>query len=211
MFEASEELLARLRSEDAEVQTEAAYEFLYGQHNAEELRLEDVNAVADNGLKAYPKQVDFFFDGLNDIMQWRQAVAWWPKHKDLPPALACPTVWMLCSNYLESDPRIGDTFIARLTLQAGKVMQWASDHKLNPANPDETKEERRARLNRERVARHRQAKQLAPKDPRVAAIAEAYAALQEGRRQKREAIRQWDGHLAGLERRWVELKNELKS
>ncbi len=141
MYDPPEELLERLRSDAV---TEAdVYEFLWGQHDW----------LRDNGHDSPP--VSMFFAGEGNLLDYRSAKAWWPKHAELPAQFAFPTIYLLCWSYQEQDPRIGATFLDRLTLKASGVVSWMTSAGVDPAAPNESPEERKARLNREAQKRHR--------------------------------------------------------
>lgn len=190
MFDPPDELLERLRSPN--VTPDDVMEFLLGQYYA----LDDA---------PYPDQ---FFTGQADLDQYRAAVAWWPKGEHVPPQLAAPTVWQLCTRYEEQDPRIGATFLARLTLRANAVVTWIQQQGGDPANPSETPSERRKRQNREAQKRHRVRGTDTPAGAHERAVAEAYKAYMDICAQRRIALAAWDAKVAEARHAWETIKNK---
>lgn len=95
---------------------------------------------------------DQWFAGV-DISQYWAACAWWPRREGMPEAVRCPSMQALCAQYWQ-----GGTFLERLTTRANAAAQWlaSQDPNANAAQPNESDDDRRKRLNRERVQRSRQ-------------------------------------------------------
>lgn len=147
---------------------------------------------------------EFFKDG--DLESYRAACAWWPTPKnldDMPWAVRKPLLEQLCFNYA-ADPR--ETFMERLSAWAQRADAWAKQHLHKPGAkriydtlPGETEDERQRRLNRERVARHRQSRALQPYSGPNAAVAETRAKLREAKAQYKAAMVQWRVYINHLE------------
>ncbi len=142
MYQPPKDLVERLL--DPSVTTDDVYEYLEGQED--ELNRDHEGPPA-------PEVGRFFQE--SDLEEYRKAQAWWPRHPDLPHALAFPTLFVLCHSYHEQDPRIGATFNDRLRIAADKVAVWITEKGLNLSNPNETADERKSRLNRDKQSRHR--------------------------------------------------------
>lgn len=87
-----------------------------------------------------------------DLQTFVDVVNWWPPQAThMPP----PTLYNMVSSIRTEDSFESQTFIDFLDLLVERVKKWCVLNKINPDNPNESKAEREARLNRERVARSR--------------------------------------------------------
>jgi hypothetical protein len=117
------------------------------------------------------------FWGPADLPTYRQAAGWWPV--DAPQSCALPTLRELC---LHVAGPAGATLLpaARvLALMGERCVKWLEEEGRNIADPNESAEDRRRRLGREAVARHRALTREAASNPsadRVRALYSAYIA-----------------------------------
>lgn len=111
-----------------------------------------------------PRPYDQFITEA-DIATYEQAIAWWPNPEvveELPPHMQAPTPYLLASNYADLSHPHGTTFAQRLNHYVQTVCHWLTANGYSPQTPNESKEERKARKNREAQARFRtSAKQAA--------------------------------------------------
>lgn len=114
-----------------------------------------------------------------DLQDYSNVVSWWPN--DAPASHAMPTLHRLLQHY-----RSDATFGHALDWYVERAKAWMLANKRDPSNPNETKAEREARLNRERVARHRLRHTEGSDDPELDALLKAAKAADhnavEGRR-----------------------------
>lgn len=88
-----------------------------------------------------------------DLQTLSNVVSWWPH--DAPLTHRPPTLYMLLQGLRDLNGNAPPTFSHLLDWYVDRVKQWMLTARKDPDNPNETKAEREARLNRERVARHR--------------------------------------------------------
>lgn len=139
MYMAPEHLLQRLASDDCSA--DDVEEFLWGQ--VEELERDYEGPGAPD--------IHLFFNGAQDLLEYQQAKHWWPRKDviaELPGLLGCPSVFNLCYAYHENDPRIGSTFQERLRIAGNRVVEWLIAQGIDPAHPNESPKDRKARLAR---------------------------------------------------------------
>jgi hypothetical protein len=86
------------------------------------------------------------------LLQYWQAMDWWPRDLDRHPAPTLREFAMLCPHLPDATPL---TLLAMLEARAATVVTVLQSLKRNVANPNESKEQRAKRLNRERVSRAR--------------------------------------------------------
>lgn len=103
-----------------------------------------------------------------DLENWRQLIAWWPR---VAPRGATAPFLPLLSLLLDSQhgaPTLPPIhFSAALRAHWERAVAWCNAHNISCDNPNETYEQRSKRLNRERVAKWREAKK-AEADPALA-------------------------------------------
>lgn len=88
-----------------------------------------------------------------DLERYRQTVAWWPK--DAPPIVGQP--WL--ASMLKGVAVFGrepEPFTQTLTFLWKRCYDWLVAEERDPKNPNESKEARRRRMAKERVARSRE-------------------------------------------------------
>jgi hypothetical protein len=104
----------------------------------------------------------YTFAQPGDLQTLSNVVSWWPV--DAPATHRVPTLYMLlqCLRIMDGRPT---TFDAQLEWYVARVTAWMLENRRDPDNPNETKAEREARLNRERVARHRLRNAAGSDDP----------------------------------------------
>lgn len=88
-----------------------------------------------------------------DLEHYRKAVVWWPK--ETPGRFICPPLSTLCHGIILTPGLPRTTFYGRLSYLAHMTSEWLRSEGADPANPHETKDERRRRKGREAVQRHR--------------------------------------------------------
>lgn len=141
------------------------------------------------------------------LLSYWKAVDWWPTYL---PAHPCPTLEELSFQYPHLPGKPAYTFAELLSARAAQVIPLLEADKRSVVNPNETAEERKLRLNRERVRRSRQrskaeqaggagsdagaqadtaAEQQEP--PAAAALREQIAALKAQRASDKEAADAW--------------------
>lgn len=140
-----------------------------------------------------------FFVGQADLDNYWRAVAWWPA--DVPAQWRCPSILMLCHDYWDGHPAIGSTFAERLLKRAAPAVEWLKEQGRDPANPNETEEQRKARKVQERNAARRVGSAEAQQ------AYQAWKALCQQRKAAHEAVdQQFAPLLAEAEARWKSLK-----
>lgn len=188
-YRPSEDLLERLASPD--VTSETVIEFLREQRDH----------IHQSGFEA-PIIPDFFTH--EDLDGYKQAQEWWPA--DVPVQWACPSIYQLCTEYQEQDPRIGATFMERLRLKSVPVTKWLHEEKRDVANPNETLEERRKRLNAEAVQRHRAKAGTGAAAEHARAVSAAYAAYMAICAERKVVKAEWDAKVAEARAHWQQVK-----
>lgn len=105
-----------------------------------------------------------------DFDRFQNVVSNWPRAAAQRP----PTLLLMVSalrTYAGSAPT---SFGALLDTIHARILDWMQNNGVDPARPNESKEEKAARLNRERVRNYRlRHKQASSDDPEEAALAEA--------------------------------------
>lgn len=98
-----------------------------------------------------------------DLQTYSNVVSWWPA--DVPAQYHMPTLSIL----LQSMRIVGEpeSFAQALERNVERIKAWMPSARINPDNPNESKAEREARLNRERVARHRLRHSKETDDPQL--------------------------------------------
>lgn len=181
-YEMSSGLRERLLS--PHVTPDDVLELLWGQ--AEELERDHEGPPAPSPT--------LFFTGQADLDNYWRAAGWWPI--DVPVQWCCPSIVLLCHDYWDGHPAIGATFAERLLKRAAPAVEWLQEHGRDPAHPNETEEQRKARKAQERNAARR----------KVGPDADAYQAWKELCRQRKlahEAVdQQFAPLLAEAEARW---------
>lgn len=114
--------------------------------------LDHANYLLASGVPQDQIVNPYKFAQPGDLQTLQNVVSWWPK--DAPATHRAPTLYMLLQSLRIMDGQ-PTTFDAQLQWYVARVKAWMLESKRDPDNPNETKEERNARLNRERVARHR--------------------------------------------------------
>jgi hypothetical protein len=187
MFNAPEELLERLAAPEPDI--DAVLDYLV-------LEADDagVNEVA----------VEAFFRGEEDLAQFRLAIAWWPQLEELPPTMAPPSLYQLLWNF--SDAAQGATFMDRLTTRANVVTTWLLENGFNPANPAESAEERKRRLNSEAQRRFRLRAHNGPASDHAAAVAALYREYMDICAQRKIVLDAWAEKVQAARDAWMELK-----
>lgn len=95
----------------------------------------------------------YTFAQPGDLQTLQNVVSDWPR--DAPPSQRAPTLYMLLQGLQIKGGVSEGNFDSQLRWYVHRNTQWLIDNKRDPDNPNESKKERDARLNRERVARHR--------------------------------------------------------
>jgi len=159
----------------------------------------------------------FFTDA--DLDHYRAACAWWPEHDDMPLRWRKPSLTLLCDGYADpwTDGTV-HTFLGRLNVIAGHAAAWMKEHgpkplgrpRVHPTLPGESEADRAARLNRERVARHRGTTSPRVDPARAALIKEVAQELKVARLHRQEALEGWDIKIAQLKTKLLTLKTEAK-
>lgn len=139
-----------------------------------------------------------FFAGQADLDNYWRAVAWWPA--DVPAQWRCPSILMLCHDYWDGHPAIGATFAERLLKRAAPAVEWLKEQGRDPANPNESEEQRKARKVQERNAARR----------KTGEVADAYQAYLEGCRQRKLAHEKVDAEFAPRIAALLDAYNRLK-
>lgn len=105
------------------------------------------------------------FCTAQDLENWRQLFAWWPRvsARAVPPPFA-PTLTLMLDARHGAPALPPAPFATVLRQHWERAVAWCQQHGVSPTDPNESTEERKRRLNRERVAAWR-AKQRAEADP----------------------------------------------
>lgn len=197
MYQADEDLLEALAAPD--VGDHTVLTFLQGQYEALPW---DPPTHSDPGTQPPPDPEEFFKAGDLDV--YRTAKAWWPT--DAPVQWACPSVYQLCLNYHE--PTMGSTFLDRLRNYADPVSAWLVEQGRDLAAPNETPEQRKARLNAEAQRRHRAKSGTGPEAEHARATAAAYAAYMQVCQERKIAMAGWDQRVAEARKAWMDIKQK---
>ncbi len=88
-----------------------------------------------------------------DLQNFINVVNWWPK--DAPPSHRAPTLYGMLVELNLGNGALMRSFGHTLDWHVERVKEWMVGARKDPSNPNETKDEKATRLNRERVARHR--------------------------------------------------------
>lgn len=103
-----------------------------------------------------------------DLEEYWKAIDWWPK--DAPKHCMAPHLNTLAGYYVHTLGTKIWTFNEALMSWAVKVTKWLEEEGRSVVNPNESKEERKARKNREAQKRHRERQPTA--DPAIKAHAD---------------------------------------
>jgi hypothetical protein len=128
----------------------------------------------------------YTFAEPGDLQTLSNVVSWWPV--DAPITHRAPTLHMLLQGLriTEDSPR---SFSHLLDWYVDRVKAWMVGARKDPDNPNESKAERDARLNRERVARHRLRNAAGSDDPDEHALILRAKAAEENASQGRKWLR----------------------
>lgn len=107
----------------------------------------------------------------SDLQNLSTVVSWWPK--DAPASHRHPTLYGMLYSLRTPQGNKAKTFEEALGDYVDRVKVWMLANKKNVDNPNESKEERDARLNRERVARYRLRHAPGSDDPEMDALLKA--------------------------------------
>lgn len=196
MYSPSDDLLERLRSLD--VTPKDVLEYLWGQHGE----------IYDPSIGPEPPSPHDFFDVNTDLANYAMARDWWPKTDKLPAQFAFPTIFVLCADYWDEDPRIGATFAERLLIRGNAVSTWMLENGINPLNVNETPEERRARLNKEGVKRLRAKRKGGTPDAEYAeALSSAWAVYLAVCAERRAMVEHYKLKIKEAKGAWEKIKN----
>lgn len=145
-----------------------------------------------------------------DLDSYLKALDWWPK--DAPAHMQAPTLETLAQTILYTPPLEPITFATALNTLAANVVVWLESEKRNVANPNESKDERRKRLNRERVGRHRdESKMRETASPeKIAKVEEAEAYLAVVKEQRASVKASLDKDVKAAHKEFVELTRDRK-
>ena len=123
---------------------------------------EDDNVVHDTILKylneirahnpVFYMPIEQFYTRA-DLENYRKAMAWWPKSHPRSIALKAPSLKSLLDYYQPNSKR---TFAQALSLRSEMIIEWIKKNDCYLLNPNETKEERKARKNREAQQRYKE-------------------------------------------------------
>jgi hypothetical protein len=105
----------------------------------------------------------FVADG--DLQLHSNVVSEWPK--DAPATHRAPTLYTILMGLRIVDGSEQPRFFSILEWHVKRMREWLVGNRRDPDNPNETKEQREARLNRERVARHRLRHAAGSDDPEL--------------------------------------------
>lgn len=121
-----------------------------------------------------------------DLQSFHNVVMWWPQ--DAPATHRCPTLHDLLLN-LQIHGDTPRSFTHALDWHVDRVKLWLAGTRRDPENPNESKAERDARLNRERVARYRLRNATESDDPDLNALVRAAKAAVESAAQGRKWLK----------------------
>jgi hypothetical protein len=122
---------------------------------------------------------------LGDLERYRAARAWWPR--DAPPQCALPTLRELCMTIAGGAGTTPLPFMSALTILWERCVRWLADEGRNLEDPNESKEERRRRLGREAVRRHRELSRAQATNPAADRAKSLHAAYIEACRARKAA------------------------
>ena len=116
-------------------------------------------------------QDPYTFAQPGDLQSFHNVVIWWPT--DAPATHRCPTLYDMLQGLANISGGTAFTFSATLDWYVDRIKQWLVANRRDPDKPNESKAEREARLNRERVARHRLRNMPGSDDPELDALIRA--------------------------------------
>lgn len=108
---------------------------------------EYVNYERAMGTTDYIQPFDSFVQP-GDLQHFCNVVSWWPKNTH--PSYRAPTLADMLSYLRSPSPDHSVTFAQALEARKEKVMGWMRAQRMDPENPNETAEERKRRMTRER-------------------------------------------------------------
>lgn len=128
----------------------------------------------ERGQSPWPPEQEFADQAQLEAME--QAREWWPV--DAPPTMSFGFALMTaCDAYAHPDPNMQNELLTDgLSLVAHRAAEWLISEGRDPTHPNETAEQRRKRVTRERVKRHRLLK-ATDGDPAAVARAQRTAEL----------------------------------
>lgn len=105
------------------------------------------------GVDPFRVQDPLNFCGVGDLQILANVVSKWPL--DAPATHQAPTLHRLLQQLHVMEGQRPLNFLQSLNWYVERIHAWLIGKRRDPGNPNETKDERDARLNRERVARYR--------------------------------------------------------
>lgn len=146
--------------------------------------VERINEMASHGASFLDPET-FFRPG--DLDKYRAAAAWWPK--DAPPICLLPSLRELCMTIAGGAGTQPIPFADALTLLWTRCVEWLGTEDRSTVHPNETPTERKHRLNRERVRRHRSLhREVHDEDPHVRHVKQLHARYIEACQARKEAL-----------------------
>jgi len=175
--------------------------------------LEYMRFEADETLEAGGTPRDpLEFMQPSDLDQFKQALDWWPKGEDVPALAQAPNLSAMLHSYGRSFGNAPlDTFMERLLERANRASVWSQQAGRDPAKPNETEAERKARKNRQYQADHRQRKSAlqnpdTPEGAHALAVTQAHEAYLEVCRQRKQVEAEWAAKVQAAYQHWQDVK-----
>jgi hypothetical protein len=160
--------------------------------------------MTEHGGIALP--LDHFWQA-DALDQYRAAAAWWPT--DAPQNCALPTLRELCLHVAGSAGATLLPAMAVLRLMADRAVHWLQSEGRSAAAPNETPEDRRRRLSRERVRRHRDVVREVEGEGAAGEVRRLYAAYIEACRVRKAAAAEHDDRVSSAKAAWEAAKAAL--
>lgn len=178
---------------------------------SESLTLESVLAFIEHHACAssyHPERDPLTFVDQNAVDQYNQALEWWPDKEfvtDLPDYLAPPTLYLMCNSFNDLNYAFGNSFALRLNHYAQTLCTWLTENGYSTQTPNETKDERKARKNREAQTRFRASNKPAVDFALQARIDVEVEALAELTRQRDAALADLDQQVTTAQAAFLQL------
>jgi hypothetical protein len=160
--------------------------------------------MAQHGASVLPVD-QFWREG--DLGRYNAASAWWPT--DAPPNCQLPSLRELCMTIAGGAGTTPMPFMSAVTVIWQRCVQWLESEGRSTVHPNETKDERRRRLGREAVARHRALNATSGGNPDADRVKSLYARYIAACQARKAAAAEHDDRVASARAEWEAAKAAL--